>query len=616
MVDDFVAAIEDFELTLLSEGPRQACNTLLSYSVELTGARAEAYEKILQTYCNYLERSEACRNAGGWSNRFETNIFLTSFLEADPILVVQLQRSWQRSLSSVLFNVENASVGDHLARIKALQNFLPEALAGAAAAFFEGRCPCNDQTLRSLTQAALFSLAQNPELDHNLERLLEMYFASYVNGATTPLALASLVQTSFEAFMETIQAPATVQCIVELNHESSGIYWMKAWTLVSTLQKISSTACDIFWGAFASTVRQLATLVIRHGRDHLGISCVVKLLCNSNSASILLQCLLANPTMTPATTGGAAKSAFKTALVLLRDFPEAYVSACCDILTSAANATLVTRLEALHGKRMVAKTIYPSAFLLRLFFNVVFLLSIIAAIKLAINYHSSNEKHFWTQDALDKLLFALCRVSRLLFSRLLDFQEDSQLFFFFFFFFFLLPFFQDPSVRLRRKAIELLQHVIHKGSLIKNAATEEAAALAAITERCTDQDADVRRVAHTCLNNSVQFTKLVSILDIAQWRRIFGEGLAEEGAATTRQAREIFSASKRLFEKYLRQDEEDSRLIGETEGGDIETGTKVAESKAVLRLNELFTSTVPVSSELMATLAEIFTERDLTYTMN
>jgi hypothetical protein len=362
-MDDEFAAIEDFELALLSEGPGQACNTLLSYRVELTGASAEAYEKIFQIYCNYLERSGACANAGALSNRFEANTFLTSFLQADPILVAQLQRSWQRSLGSVFLNIENASVGDHLARIKSLQNFLPEALAGAAASILEGRCPCNDHTLRSLIQAALFSLAQNSQLDHGLERLLETSFAPYLHGATTPLALASLMQTSFEAALDTLQAPATVQSIVHLDSEQNKIYWMKSWTLISTLQKISSTACDIFWGAYASTVRQLATLVIRHGRDHLGLSCVVKFLCNPNSASVLLQCLMNNPTTTSTTTGGAAragggtgdmkgiKSAFKTALVLLRDFPEAYVSACCDILTPGANATLATRLEALHGKR-------------------------------------------------------------------------------------------------------------------------------------------------------------------------------------------------------------------------------------------------------------------------
>lgn len=169
---------------------------------------------------------------------------------------------------------------------------------------------------------------------------------------------------------------------------------------------------------------------------------------------------------------------------------------------------------------------------------------------------------------------------------------------------------------MRRKAIDLLQHVIQKRSLYKNAVIEEAAVLAAITERCTDQDADVRRVAYTCLNNAVQFTKLVAVLDSAHWRRIFGEGLVKEGAATTRQAREIFFASKRLFEKYLRQDEETSRVDGDPEDGDIEISTVVAGSKAVLRLDELFTCTVPVSSELMETLAEILTEKDLTCAIN
>ncbi|KAL4522593.1 hypothetical protein Ndes2437A_g07357 [Nannochloris sp. 'desiccata'] len=527
MNDESVAAIEDFELALLSEGPGQACNTLLSYSVELTGANAEVYDKILQIYCNYLERSEACGNGGAWSNRFEAKTFLTCFLEAHPILVAQLQRSWQQSLGYVILNLQNASMEDHLARIKALQIFLPEALAGAAASLHEGRCPCNDHSLRSLIQTALFSLAQDPQLDHDLERLLEMSFAFYASGATTPLALASLMQISFEAALNTVQAPATVQSIDRL---------------------------DI-------ALSKLATLVIRHGRDHLGLSCALKLVCNPDSAHMLLQSLLAIPTATSTTTGGAAgagggagnlksiKSAFKTSLVLLREFPEAFVSACCDILTPAMNAALATRIEALH------------------------------AIKLAIDHHSSNEEHVWTQDAIEKLLFALCR---------------------------------DPSVRLRRKAIELLQHVLQKRHSSENAVTEEAAVLSAITERCTDQDADVRRVAYTCLNKSVQFTKLVGVLDSAQWRRIFEEGLAEEGAATTRQAREIFSAAKRLFEKYLRQDEENSRLDQGAEDGDVEISNVVAESKAVLRLNELFSGTIPVSRELMATLAEILTERDLT----
>lgn len=246
--------------------------------------------------------------------------------------------------------------------------------------------------------------------------------------------------------------------------------------------------------------------------------------------------------------------------------------------------------------------------MLRIILTFFSIFCIIAAIKLAIDHHSSNEEHVWTQDAIEKLLFALCRVRRLLFSPrliLLNFREESQ-------FSSPLPFFQDPSVRLRRKAIELLQHVLQKRHSSENAVTEEAAVLSAITERCTDQDADVRRVAYTCLNKSVQFTKLVGVLDSAQWRRIFEEGLAEEGAATTRQAREIFSAAKRLFEKYLRQDEENSRLDQGAEDGDVEISNVVAESKAVLRLNELFSGTIPVSRELMATLAEILTERDLT----
>jgi hypothetical protein len=361
MDDEVIAAIEDFSLALHSEGPSQACNTLRSYSVELTGASTEAFQKILQIYCSYLEQPPPSENNGAWAGRFEAKNFLTTFLESHPIFTAQLQRSWQQSLGSVILNADNVSLDDHLAKIKALEAFLPEALSAAAARVGQASYPCSDQTLRTLIQTALFSTSltpQNPHLDHDLEKILELSFASFLQSATTPLALVSLMQICFEAALDTIQAPATVHAIAQLDSESAKIYWKKAWDLLKSLQKINSTACDIFWGAYAASVCQLAPLISRHGRDHLGFSSVVKLLCNSDSAGMMLQCLLANPESSSAATATKAgnpplksiKSAFKTALVLLRDFPEAFVSACCDILTPAANAILATRIEALNGK--------------------------------------------------------------------------------------------------------------------------------------------------------------------------------------------------------------------------------------------------------------------------
>jgi hypothetical protein len=139
------------------------------------------------------------------------------------------------------------------------------------------------------------------------------------------------------------------------------------------------------------------------------------------------------------------------------------------------------------------------------------------------------------------------------------------------------------------------------------AATEEKAVLTAVAQRCLDEDADVRRVAFSCLN-SINFTKLVGVLNISQWRRILEQGLeAGEGdPAAAKHAREISFAAKRLFEKYLRQDEVRNE-------DDDDDGNIVGESKAVYRLNELFTSSTAVSPVLMATLAEILTERDLTF---
>jgi hypothetical protein len=364
MDGEVVAALEDFELALLFEGPAQAINTLLSYTVELNTAKSpEAFDKLLQIYCSYLQRSPPCKDAAAWTLRSKATAFLTTFFNARPDLAAQLQRSWQHSLGDVILNAQDANLDDHLARIQAFKNLLPEAIAAATAFLQEGTCPCNDSTLRALLQTSLFSLSlpttQNPEFDFELQKIFEISLASYVHGAP-PLALASLMQTCFEAALETIQA-AAVRSIAQLDSDSSKIYWQKAWSLLAILQKISPAACDIFWGAYASTVLQLAPLVTRHGGNHLSLSCVVKLLCNLDTASMLLQCLLANPAATSnAAAAGAVgnagsaksiKSAFKAAMVLLRDFPEAFVSACCDILTPAANAAFATRIEALHGKR-------------------------------------------------------------------------------------------------------------------------------------------------------------------------------------------------------------------------------------------------------------------------
>jgi hypothetical protein len=167
-------------------------------------------------------------------------------------------------------------------------------------------------------------------------------------------------------------------------------------------------------------------------------------------------------------------------------------------------------------------------------------------------------------------------------------------------------------VRLRRKVIELLHNALQKRPFFpEDDAAQESAVLAAVAQRCTDQDADVRRVAFTWLN-SVQFSKLLGTLPIRQWRRIFEEGLeadcsAAEGAGA-RQTREIFSAAKGLVEKYLRQDDESNEDADENENSN-----QMAENKAVHRLHELLASTTAgLPNTLMATLAEILTASDLT----
>ena len=376
MNGEVLAAIEDFELALFSE-PAQAINTLLSYTLELRGASNEDLGKIAQIFCSYLERSPPCEAADGWTLRCEIKNFLTSsFFKAHPILAAQLHGSWQDSLGSVLLNLQNASLDEYLARLNALQDFLPKAVTGAAASLQQGRCPCTNNTLRTLMQAALFSTSlpttqSNPQLEHDLETLLGTSLATFLaqNLATNlhPQACASLFQNIFEAALETIQAAATIHSIAQLDSESQTLYWKKAWGLLSTLQRVSSTVAvsDLFWGVYVSTIFQLSTLVSQHGRDHPALSCVVKLLCNPESAIVLLQCLLAYPTTTaaapPAPAAGnsraaagtgnskSIKSVFRTALVLLRDSPEAYIAACCDMLTPALNAALGTRIEALHG---------------------------------------------------------------------------------------------------------------------------------------------------------------------------------------------------------------------------------------------------------------------------
>ncbi len=172
-------------------------------------------------------------------------------------------------------------------------------------------------------------------------------------------------------------------------------------------------------------------------------------------------------------------------------------------------------------------------------------------------------------------------------------------------------------MRLRRKAIELLHHILQKRPFPETAAAEEATVLAALAQRCSDQDADVRRVAFSCLHNSVPFKKLVNVLTTAQWRRIFEEGLSERAgggaaaAAQSRHAQEICFASKRLLEKYLRQDEVENENENGIDNGDSIANVEV-ESKAVHRLHELINGTTAVSDELMAVLAEMLTERDLT----
>jgi hypothetical protein len=154
MNEEVIAAIDDYELALAIDGPVQAKNTLLSYSVELNGASADDLEKILQIYCIYLERSPSCDVAG----RYELKAFLANFVEAYPVFTAQLEHSWQHGLVSVFLNAGNASLDDHLAKIKTLQSFLPAGIKGAAALLHQGRVPCNDpRILRTVLQAAIFS---------------------------------------------------------------------------------------------------------------------------------------------------------------------------------------------------------------------------------------------------------------------------------------------------------------------------------------------------------------------------------------------------------------------------------------------------------------------------
>ena len=183
-------------------------------------------------------------------------------------------------------------------------------------------------------------------------------------------------------------------------------------------------------------------------------------------------------------------------------------------------------------------------------------------------------------------------------------------------------------MRLRRKAIELLQYTLRKAHFPETAAAEEATILAAVAERCTDQDAEVQKIAYMSLN-SVQFNKLMAVLSTFQWSRILGHGLAagkshtsggrEAATSNAKHAREIFSASKSLFTKYLRQDENGEQQENEDEN----MSEAIVESKAVNRLQDLINSNfvaartlLSARTDLTSLLAEIVTERDLTIGMN
>lgn len=486
MEDEFIVAVEDFDEALREGSAAEGLRSLQSY--DLSSAPGEALATLVTTFTTHLSANEAIFSARTLAQLDELRAALAGLLGAHPPLAARLQASWQRYLGAELLNAGDRDVEEHLQRLRALRQCLPDAVAGAAAALLTDFDVSNDSVQRSIVRASLFAtllFENDPRLETELEKLVEAVTVPCRHGAT-PLGVATIMQGAFEAALDVAQSSELNRSLSVMEPAAQTLFWGRAWSLLSVLRRAPPLAGDVWWGAHASAVLQLAEAVAQHGRGHPALDAAAALLCCPDAAAACLHTLLAR-----AGEGAkGAQAAFQTAKMLLQDHPSAFVSACCTVLAPETNAALILRVQALQSVRVaVARGAAAAA----------------AA--------GEEGDPLLQGPALSSIIFALKR---------------------------------DPSVRLRRKGMDLLRLLCERPP-----AGASAVIAATAAQRCFDADADVRRAAYGCLD----VAPMPGDIPPVQWRRVIEEGLAAGAAgapdAGSKQARESAGAAKRLLEKYL-----------------------------------------------------------------
>lgn len=354
MDDEIHGAIEDFEEALVQEGGAEALRTLQSYAVELHGASPEALASLLSIFSAYFETASTSEHAINWAECAELKNFLTSLLYSSSVaLASALQASWETALGSILINKNHARLDNHLARVLEVQAWLQEAIQGVSALLQSNSySPCNDYARRSLIQTSIYSLSlfpYNATIERGLEELLEASMVGLSHHRATLVHLVPIMQGAFEAAIDTIQTDAAVHAVSQLTIEDQDRYYSRCWTYLTVLQRHWPHAGDAWWGTFGSALLQLSAALKEHRGTHPALTAACKFLCHKDSASMLLQYLLANPACAAEGAKGV-KAAFQAAQTLLRGQPGALISACCELLNPATNVALAIRVEALQSK--------------------------------------------------------------------------------------------------------------------------------------------------------------------------------------------------------------------------------------------------------------------------
>ena len=276
-----------------------------------------------------------------------------------PSAAQQAQAAWTEAIAyDILLNPRHSELHIHMLRLSSVRAWALDALRLAAERVCAPSAVADRAAAASqaLLQSAVFlSLGDrhSPEQRELLDGVFTALAVPYAGASNGDLCPG--VQAAFEAVVAVLSAsdglvPPSSGAEMDESETSQRI-----WDLLKAPCKRchSRELEDVWWGAFASVAHQLAARAHAAPKpDARGFNAVLRVLCREESATMLVQCLLANPETVEQGVKGV-----KAALSVAADFhegpgcpPAVLVSACCELLAPEVNAAMATRLEALISK--------------------------------------------------------------------------------------------------------------------------------------------------------------------------------------------------------------------------------------------------------------------------